>query len=98
MPERHRRYTDRYMLRRNTFDIMRCNITCVTEGDMEHNTTEERIEVSYDLMTDLERRARRKRDQYMAACIRAGYQSLCRGVKSVAEGISARKTGVPRQA
>lgn len=65
---------------------------------MEHNTTEPRFEVSYHELIDLERRARRERDQYMAACLRSGYQALCSGVKSVSEGISVRRTGVPRQA
>ena len=65
---------------------------------MEHDTTEHDFEVSPDLMADMERRARRERDQHMAACLRSGYHWLRRGITSMVESLSSRRSSPPRQA
>ena len=65
---------------------------------MHQNANEPRFEVSYDDLIELEKRARRERDQYMAACLRAGYHRVRDGVAAVAEGLTARTGGNPRQA
>ncbi|QIT56955.1 hypothetical protein HC341_18180 [Aquisalimonas sp. 2447] len=65
---------------------------------MKNDTTEQRFEVSHDLLADLERRARHERDQYMAECLGAGYQRMRRGITSLVNSLSARSGRTPRQA
>lgn len=64
---------------------------------MNSTTTEPRFDVSYDMITDLEIRARRDRDRYMAACLRAGFHRLRGSVASILEGLTTRMGGSPRQ-